>query len=171
MSFWGRVVYSTLEIIFTFIFGVLIKNSVRKLNKICCLLIMFTWTWICCLRPWHTWKLFPFKSGCLILLAAVSVFTVFTDKRVLIKGNKDTRQKGLQVLGRKLLKFKAERESKIRKMEVSDLEGINSDCCFCLNLLNVLILCLSGNWKSNRQNMWDGRGDEKSCSSGWWAVL
>lgn len=31
----------------------------------------------------------------------------------------------MQVFGRKGLKFKTERESKIRKMEISDLEGIN----------------------------------------------
>lgn len=53
-------------------------------------------------------KLFPFRSECLILLAAVSLFTVFTDKGLLIKENevqalilKYTRQKGFQVLGRK----------------------------------------------------------------------
>lgn len=53
-------------------------------------------------------KLFPFKSGCLILVAAVSLCTVFTDKGLLIEDNKVqvlileyTRQKGFQVLGRK----------------------------------------------------------------------
>uniref|UniRef100_A0A8D2NF19 Suppressor of IKBKE 1 n=1 Tax=Zonotrichia albicollis TaxID=44394 RepID=A0A8D2NF19_ZONAL len=34
-------------------------------------------------------KLFPFRSECLILLAAVSLFTVFTDKGLLIKENEE----------------------------------------------------------------------------------